>query len=498
MASPMDIVDTILKLVELGEEIHKRYKMYIGSEADLGELDTRIRAGLMVLEVFGKVIERGIGGLLYRHQEAIILLLGHLQGVFDRLDKQLSRFPRDEKLSIISKLRWTFKGKSGYEAVLQEMADWRREVHDVVDAMKLLQEDENDEDRVLYKQLFEVCGGPGVRSADAMDAVRRGRGDLSEPPALEENELKSLNSGNNLRDGNRVILKGKSTFVECRYSEARSPEEIQESIADVKILAAVLGKVDAPAMHILRCRGTLYQGDGFDRSLLFYEVPREPTTQSPWTLAQAIEDKRTMKPSLDARIRNAVEICTAVMFTHSAGLVHKSIQPENILILNSSRSNDSVLGKSAYLAGFDAARLRDLSAYSAQRAETDPLRRLYQHPERQLAQSDGKVVRFGIRHDMYSLGVVLLELAMWRRVAQIADPELQKLRGARGQAFDARRLQAKLVELVRQSFAGLTGPRYAGAVLCCLQDSVVSHKDEREMREMFYERVLQPLKQIAV
>ena len=93
-----------------------------------------------------------------------------------RLDKQLSRFPRDDKLNIMGKLRWTFKGKSGYGAILQEMAEWRREVHDVVDAIKLLQEDEKEEDRGLYRRLFEDCGGVGIRCADKMDDVLHNRG----------------------------------------------------------------------------------------------------------------------------------------------------------------------------------------------------------------------------------------------------------------------------------------------------------------------------------
>ena len=93
-----------------------------------------------------------------------------------RLDKQLSRFPRDDKLDFIGKLRWTFKGKSGYEAILHEMAEWRSEVRDVVEAIKLLQEEEKEEDRNLYKQLFGECGGEGVRRADQMGDTLHSRG----------------------------------------------------------------------------------------------------------------------------------------------------------------------------------------------------------------------------------------------------------------------------------------------------------------------------------
>ncbi|KIK65975.1 hypothetical protein GYMLUDRAFT_239644 [Collybiopsis luxurians FD-317 M1] len=504
MASPPSPIEAITTLIKLGQEIRERYKIYTNAEADLGELDSRLRASLLVLEVFQKVIERGLAVLRYRQQQDIVHLIDHLQGVFDRLDKQLSRFQQGEKLSLAGKLRWTFKGKSGYEAILHEMAEWRREVHDVVDIIKLLQEEEKEEDRKLYKQLFEKCGGAGIRSADMMDDVLHGRGDTSNLPEVVDDILSSLEAEGNLKDGNRLVIKDQLTFMECRYFETRSPQEIEESISDVEKLASVLHRVDAASMHILRCKGTTYQAEGYNRSLLFYELPGEPTNRSKWTLAQAIEDKRTLKPSLSVRICYAMEISMAVMFTHAAGLVHKSISPENVLILNNSLSTNRVFvtvarrKSSVYLVGFDAARLRDLSAYSAQRAETDPLKKLYQHPERQIVLQDGKVVRFGIRHDMYSLGVVLLELAMWKRVQQINDPDLQKLRNARGQAFDPQKLQAKLADLVEQSLAGLMGTKYADAVLCCLRDTVSEQKTEYEMREAFYERVLQPLKQIVV
>jgi hypothetical protein len=87
-------------------------------------------------------------------------------------------------------------------------------------------------------------------------------------------------------------------------------------------------------MHILRCKGTVHRPD-LERSVLIYELPSVPdeTQRKGWTLAQAIADKSTAKPTLDVRVRFAVEIATAVMFTHAAGLVHKSICPENILSL---------------------------------------------------------------------------------------------------------------------------------------------------------------------
>lgn len=88
-----------------------------------------------------------------------------------RLDKQLSRFPGDANSNITGKLHWNFKGKSGYKAILYEIAEWESGVHRVVEAIKLLREVEKKEDRSLYKQLFGECGGVGIRRADKMDGI---------------------------------------------------------------------------------------------------------------------------------------------------------------------------------------------------------------------------------------------------------------------------------------------------------------------------------------
>jgi hypothetical protein len=272
-----------------------------------------------------------------------------------RLDKQLSRFPQDERFDVIGKLRWTFGGKSGHEAVLAEMEKWRSDLYLVVTAIKLLQEEEKNEDRDLYNQLFrEDVGGRAVHSANVMDEVLRGSGSdqagkflrCQQSPSLtislvgttQVSELEIIPSSSDphdiLKDGDRQILKSRALFIEHRYLESRSLQETEDSLADIQKLSLVLSKVDAPSMHILRCKGTIHQPD-LERSVLIYELPSVPHDgqSKRWTLAQAIADKSTAKPSLDVRIRYAVEIATAVTFTHAAGLVHKSIHPENILSL---------------------------------------------------------------------------------------------------------------------------------------------------------------------
>jgi len=106
----------------------------------------------------------------------------------------------------------------------------------------------------------------------------------------------------------------------------------QETVPDVLRLGSILGHADPQSMHILRCIGAEYQKEE-DRCLLLYSIPGHCTsgTNVPITLFQAINNEKVPKPSLEVRVRYAKEITTAVMFTHTAGLVHKAICPESIL-----------------------------------------------------------------------------------------------------------------------------------------------------------------------
>jgi hypothetical protein len=147
-----------------------------------------------------------------------------------------------------------------------------------------------------------------------------------------ESILKPTNPDDVLKDFSRQILQSRALFIEYRnvQVESRSYQETQDFLTDIQKLSLIISKVDPPSMHILRCKETVYQSD-LERFVLIYELPSVPHESQTWTLAQAIADKSTAKPALDVRVRFAVEIATAVMFTHAAGLVHKSICPENIL-----------------------------------------------------------------------------------------------------------------------------------------------------------------------
>jgi serine/threonine protein kinase len=167
------------------------------------------------------------------------------------------------------------------------------------------------------------------------------------------------------------------------------------------------------------------------------------TTSEPKSLLDHIrgDDKDHSKPKpqhpLENRIQIAKDIVTALLYIHSVEWVRKSVRSENILIARSTKeeaaSNPSSNLGVAYLKGFDYWR-RDAGQSTGFDQVRDWRREIYQHPHRQepseLAvkempkpadEKGDQAAPYIKAYDVYSLGVVFLELAIWKSLAQQAS-----------------------------------------------------------------------------
>lgn len=236
---------------------------------------------------------------------------------------------------------------------------------------------------------------------------------------------------------------------------------------ELEKLTAVLQAASPSEMHVLRAHGFVsFPGkrSGPDFGIL-YQIPRGfettyrfsstqvspesfdsrfPTTLHSLFMAKSTDGSRiTPEHSLGQRFEFARQIATAVFYCHSIGWVHKSITSHNILMSwkeapKGRKQFPQNLG-SAFLTGFEySRRAQDVTqhqTFPSWGLEDDYWKfKICQHPHRQIEHGEDLPPddHYTYADDLYSLGVVLLEVARWRpleasaQVLRFKSPEARR------------------------------------------------------------------------
>ena len=233
---------------------------------------------------------------------------------------------------------------------------------------------------------------------------------------------------------------------------------------DVRELATRLNSVDPLTFGVLQCLGVVPVRDAPTTRpssfILVLKVPKDfsnvPRSLRDYLLSG---DEHT----LTQRCNLAKQLATAVSFVHTLGFVHKNVRPENILGFQ----KDQAAFGSFFLTGFEAVRMAD----GRTRRLGDPAweRNVYRHPHRQGLNPEADFV---MQHDIYSLGVCLLEIGMWESFV-IYDNTGARTSAALGTdifsiEFENFPLKDRLVALAKRHLPKRIGERYCQVVVNCL------------------------------
>ncbi|KAI1363119.1 hypothetical protein F5Y08DRAFT_354746 [Xylaria arbuscula] len=173
---------------------------------------------------------------------------------------------------------------------------------------------------------------------------------------------------------------------------------------DVENLAKKLQNVDPDTFGLLRCKGIIKHRDSSKQLSAIDVIYNTPlNSQPPKTLRHYLLQKKPM--SLSAITRISKQLVRSVHYVHTCGFVHKNIRPENVLIFP---SGDNVSLGPSFLIGFTE--FRNANFQTNLYGDAAWHRNIYRHPQRQ---GPFVVDRYVMQHDIYSLGVCLLEIALW-------------------------------------------------------------------------------------
>ncbi|KAI9843001.1 MAG: hypothetical protein M1838_002903 [Thelocarpon superellum] len=174
-----------------------------------------------------------------------------------------------------------------------------------------------------------------------------------------------------------------------------------------------------PDLHTLDCMG-YFDDSAHARYGLTYRIPPYAPSPIPRTLISLIDDNQLRTPDLEDRFKLAQTLSIALWSVHSLDWLHKTFCSNNILFFNDipSAASSTPTLSSPYVTGFDSARpehLDEMTVASKNDSGTD----LYRHPD-----SLG-VWRQSYRKafDIYSLGLVLLEIGLWKNLKDFHKPK---------------------------------------------------------------------------
>jgi hypothetical protein len=271
------------------------------------------------------------------------------------------------------------------------------------------------------------------------------------------------------------------------------PEEVNELKEPIRNLAWLLqsttfaskssDSLDQPKIYALECLGFIDQPIE-ERSAFLYKLPASEsedgaslTTLHAFINAVDSANKRPlMRPSLNDRFSMAHSLALTVSNVHASAWVHKNIWSRGILLFLETSSGVSTAGLYeqrlstpnpgnrivSYLSDWGYARSVQQGTDMRSDFEVEP--NLYRHPNRQGRPTH----QFSRLHDIYALGVVLLEIGLWVTLSRLMEAKIKEAENS-GRLPNRKKVAEDLMGLAAQRLPKEMGVGYTNAVLACLK-----------------------------
>lgn len=254
-------------------------------------------------------------------------------------------------------------------------------------------------------------------------------------------------------------------------------------------LATLLRDKEKPEQfHTPHCLGYLHEAARFRFGLVFQGAGNFP----PPRLLDMIASSSRPRPSLTTRLQIARAVATSVWYLHASNWLHKGLRSENIVFPFKPPA-------SPYLTGFEFSRPAKVTERPENRYHD-----LYRHPLTQFEFPKEGRDGFKKLYDIYSLGVILYEIGLWKPVHAILQIDITAGLGLAEIEDTQKRL---LSEECLMSLAADAGDTYMATVASCLSgdfgfDSFDGRSDQANydarLQLEFGERVIRKLDSIVV
>jgi hypothetical protein len=386
------------------------------------------------------------------------------------LESVITEFPHPRP-GKLEKLSFSFHGNKSIKKACGELEQWHsRFLRRAVVFLFFGGHDITDTTNAVDGQNRAISRIKRIRNAVADPEPEKGVSKLQLPDFDTDTTFQTVD------DSNIYIVNGGRELVEYReYDLGADTKQINTVRSTVRDFAAKLCRADPSVMGLLACNG--YSAEPMQhRFALRFQYPAGKT--NPHTLHHLLVHESNKSPgirhSISDRINLARKLASAVLYLHSCDFVHKNIRPANILIFDPIALADTdpetitypyAVGE-PYLVGFDSVRKAD--AHSSMIRVEEWEKNIYLHPDRhRMVKGD----EFTMRHDIYSLGVVLLEISVWGSFTDFGSHGIGRHLWEKGKKklLPPELLKDKYLEFARSQIPRTMGNRYLDVVVSCLK-----------------------------
>jgi len=469
----------------LGGTAVQAYGTYREADSKLYEMGVRVQVCwsrvLSQLEVT-KTLETSMRDGDKELQQRVLCIL---KSKLDVAVQKMARFSKNTPgMSIKMKLRLVLL-KDSLDETIQELESWQKLYEPFWFHMIKLAPPAAD------AALNRVIKTGSTGAAQAGWAARHFRRAFKEPDVgsqsvfIREEELGSFTQAPIPFCTARVVT---STAVSAAQSKQLIIEIVTDGAIqskDAREFARRLRQSDPLTSGLLSCKGVIRYTTATSLAFLFrmpdgYWAPRS---------LRGLLLSGASHNSLSDRLEMAKQLAKAVYYVHLYGFVHKNISPETVVSLAKGGTDAKCLPRTAFLVGFQVIRNADGKTYPIPNAKRWDLN-LYRHPLRQGSNMES----FVMQHDIYSLGVCLLELGLWESFIEYGPDGTAQPTSALAAGEDLATLLKAPVAL-KEHLAALSrsrnltarlGTKYSKVVetcLTCLDDDNPDFEHEQEFQD---------------
>jgi hypothetical protein len=148
-----------------------------------------------------------------------------------------------------------------------------------------------------------------------------------------------------------------------------------------------------------------------------YNLPPNTSLSPPVTLLNLLSRRfGSHVPDLGERFSLAQALAVALLRFHDCGWIHGAVRSSNVIFFKNQTSDEIIL-RQPYIMGFTYSRPSDPSESTLEYSRSSLENDLYRHPQVAcyFKQSNYRA-RYRQWHDLYSVGVILLEVGLWEEV----------------------------------------------------------------------------------